>query len=175
MTPNDTPSTLGIAAVDLDGDKRLDLVQGQGEGADEDKIELGSAMVTADTTEPAVRFEVIGGKVFARVHDHQSPSRLHDWQRVFAETPSGEVDLAWYGEYLWTAEAAGVTRVCAIDRAGNQGCADMPAPGDGTPGGDAGLPPIDEASGCCESGGSSSSLLLALAVGGLLVRRRRPS
>ena len=172
--PNGTPSTLGIAAADLDGDGRLDLVQGQGEGAFDDKIELGLSMVAIDTAPPVVRFENIGGKVFARAHDHQSPSRAHDWRRVFAETPAGEVDLAWYGEYLWTATAAGATRVCAIDRAGNQGCADTATPGDGTPGDDAGLPPIEQSSGCCDSGARPSSLLLALAVGGLLIRRRRP-
>ncbi len=174
VTPNDTPSTLGVAAVDLDGDKRLDLVQGQGEGAEDDKIELATAMVAVDTSAPVVRFEVVGGKVFARIHDHQSPSRLHDWKRVFAKTATGEVELAWYGEYLWSATAAGVTEVCAIDAANNQGCADMPTPGtDGAPSGDAGEPPTTQPGGCCDSGAHPSSLLLALGFAGLLLRRRR--
>ncbi len=174
VTPNDTPSTLGVAAVDLDGDNRLDLVQGQGEGAEDDKIELANTTVAVDTSPPVVRFEEIGGKVFARVHDHQSPSRAHDWKRVFATTASGEIELTWYGEYLWTAAATGVTKVCAIDRADNQGCADTPTPGDGQPGGDAGEePPGTQPGGCCESGGRSSSLALGLLVGLLLWRRRR--
>ena len=173
VTPNDTPSTLGIAAVDLDGDKRLDLVQGQGEGAEADKIQLATTAIAVDTAPPVVRFEIVGDKVFARVHDHRSPSQ--DWKRVFATTASGEIELTWYGEYLWSATATGVTKVCAIDAAENQGCADMPTPGDGTPGGDGGVepPPTTQPGGCCDSGGRPSNLVLVLALGGLLLRRRR--
>ncbi len=173
-TPNTTRGTLGLAAADLDVDGRLDLVQGQGElaGFFDEKIQLATGMVAVDTSAPVVRFEIVNGRVLARVHDHQSPSRAHDWQRVFAETPAGEVAMTWYGEYLWAAEASTATRVCAIDRAGNQGCADMPSTGDG-PGGDAGLPPIDEASGCCDSGTRPASLLVPLALVFALRRRRR--
>src|SRR5262249_44491895 len=54
-TPSDTPSTLGLAFADLDGDGRLDLVQGQGESAFPDKIQLATAMVAVDTSPPVVR------------------------------------------------------------------------------------------------------------------------
>ncbi len=174
-TPNDTPSTLGVALADLDGDGRLDLVQGQGESAFPDKIQLASSMVIVDDKPPIVRFELIDGKVVARIHDRHSPARAHDYKRVFAETAGGDVDLAWYGEYLYTAAATGVTRVCAVDQQDNMGCADMPSSGDGAPGGDAGLPPIDQSSGCCDANKSPAASLLPFGLAILVLRRRRRS
>ena len=171
-TPNDTPSTLGVAAADLDGDGRLDLVQGQGEAAFPDRIQLASAMVAVDTAGPAVVAAFDGGHVRARVHDHQSPSRAHDFARVWIDDGGAGIDLAWYGEYLWTASFAGApARVCARDRRGNETCVDGAAP-DGPPvAHDMPAPGIDDG-GCCDSGTSRPSVL-PLGVLVLVLRRRR--
>lgn len=172
-TPNDTPSTLGVAAVDLDGDGRLDLVQGQGESAFPDRVQIASSMVAIDTARPDVTVAFDGARVHARVHDHQSPSRAHDFARVWIDDGGAGVDLAWYGEYLWTARwTNGPARVCARDRHGNETCVD-PDPGatDGAVTGDTTRPPTDD-TGCCETGTSRPSLL-PLAVLALLLRRRR--
>jgi len=178
-TPNDTRGTLGIAVADLDGDGRLDLVQGQGESAFADKVQLATDMIAIDTAPPVVRADHVGGSFVARVHDHQSPSRAHDWQRVWVEVAGTEVDLVWYGEYLWRSPsmANGTFRVCAKDRRGNQGCSDdAPVTGDGANvGDDAGVqPPGGGGGGCCETGSRpAGSLLLGLGVLGLLLRRTR--
>jgi hypothetical protein len=53
----------------------------------------------------------------------------HDWQRVYASGPGGEIDLQWYGEFLWRARIStgGDYQVCAVDIAGNEACADPAA------------------------------------------------
>ncbi|MGE0401764.1 MAG: FG-GAP repeat domain-containing protein [Kofleriaceae bacterium] len=172
-TPNDTPATLGVAAVDLDGDGRLDLVQGQGESAFPDKVQLATSMVAVDTTRPYVLATFDGTRVRARVHDYQSPSRAHDFERVWIDDGGAGVDLAWYGEYLWTAPwTNGATRLCARDRRGNETCFE-PDPGihDDVVGGDT-TPGPDGDAGCCDAGRTRPSLL-PLVVLVLVVRRRR--
>lgn len=172
-TPNDTPSTLGVAAADLDGDGRLDLVQGQGESAFPDRVQLATKMVAVDTAPPSVAVAVDGTHVRARVHDHQSPSRTHDFQRVWIDDGGAGVDLVWYGEYLWTAPwTNGPVRVCARDRRGNERCVDPGAsPGDDVIAGDTTAPPGDD-TGCCETGHARPPVF-ALGVLVLLLRRRR--
>ena len=142
--PNDTPATLGLAAADLDGDGRLDLLQGQGEAAFPDKVQLATTMVAVDNQPPVISIEKTfnrgQGKVRARVHDRISPSHLHDYQRVWIEydgpaamplhfesapPPDTAADMVWMGEYLWVSpDLPSYThyRVCATDRRGNQGC-----------------------------------------------------
>jgi hypothetical protein len=175
-TPNDTSASLGIAVADLDGDGRLDLLQGQGEAAFSDKVQRATDLVAVDTAPPVVRAERVGSRIVARVHDHQSPSRAHDWQRVWAEIGGSSLELTWYGEYLWRSPdaPAGETRVCAMDRRGNQDCVDLggPVTGDDTVP-DGGVDPAGGGGGCCDSGTRPSSLLVPLAMVLLLRRRRR--
>ncbi|MBA3540361.1 MAG: VCBS repeat-containing protein [Deltaproteobacteria bacterium] len=185
-TPSDTPGTLGIAVVDLNGDGRLDLVQGQGETDFDDKVQLGSVMILADTAGPVVRSERLdtaGGVLHARAHDHQSPFRLHDLQRVVVRYHTGgtehELPMTWYGEALWVATlpAHDDYAVCAIDRRGTETC-DLGCTTCGTDdtGGrdDVIDPNTGGDGGCCEAGSSASgSLVLALGVVVLGWRRRK--
>lgn len=199
-TPNDTPGSLGIAAADLDDDGRLDLLQGQGETAFADKVQLANAMFAVDTVAPSITVErKLGstsvGVIRARVHDHVGPSHAHDWQRVWLEhdgiaahvfesapPPTAMVDMVWIGEFLWAAPSLdNVTsyRVCATDRRGNSACSDfvyvLGGGGGGTETGDTTDAPGGGggSGGCCDAGRRpASSILLVLAAMIILARRR---
>ena len=200
-TPNDTPSTLGIAAADLDDDGRLDLLQGQGEQADPDKVQLASTMVAVDNKAPAITIEKIYGRVtgviHARVHDHHSPHHSTDYQRVWIEydgpaplqlesapAPDTMTDMKWYGEYEWASPMLTYFshyRVCATDRRGNSVCSATHNINDNpNPGGEAGDvvdggmdPPGKGNGGCCDAGSSPTTAVIPLALVALGLRRRR--
>ena len=132
-------------------------------------------MIAIDTAKPIIaRVDAIGGKVLARVHDHMSPSRAHDWQRVWIDDDGKETTMTWYGEYLWRADVTPGARfrVCARDRRGNEACSDMGVTGDGATMPDGGGEiPSGEPGGCCDTRGASTNALFALAL--LVVLRRR--
>ena len=136
----DTPGTLAIAVADLNGDRKLDAVEAQGEGAWPEKVYLGKN-IPADTAPPVItRVEKVGSsgadqplQVRARVHDNKSPTKPHDWRSVVlrwtADGRTRETPMQWYGEYLWRGTIdeppAGEfgCKVCATDAAGNEACA----------------------------------------------------
>jgi hypothetical protein len=135
-----TTGTLGIALADLNGDRKLDVVQAQGESAWPEKVFLGKS-IKADTAPPVItQVEKINTseadrpiQIRARVHDNKSPTKPHDWRSVVlrwsTDGQTHQTPMQWYGEYLWRGiieePPAGdfSYEVCAADAAGNKACA----------------------------------------------------
>src|ERR671913_304342 len=136
---SDTPGTLGIAVADLNGDRKLDVVQAQGEGAWPEKVYLGKN-IPFDTAPPVItQVEKVGAsgtdrpiQVRAPVHDNKSPTMPHDWRSVVlrwsTDSQTHQRSMQWYGEYLWRATIDEPPtgdlnyKVCATDAAGNEAC-----------------------------------------------------
>lgn len=108
---NNTPHTLSMVVADINGDCKLDIIMGQGEGTEdlEERIFIGTA-VQPDAAGPiianvAVRQDSLSGrwKVLSRIHDHKSPLNAFDFKSV--NLLDGKNNLLgamnWYGEYLW--------------------------------------------------------------------------
>ena len=115
------------AAADLNGDGRPDVVEAQGEvpGHQNERVYLGTDVLSPDTAPPIIRMEVVGAVAVARVHDNRTANMPHDWQSVTVRWDGGETPMIWYGENLFRASLpAGVTaaQVCATDVAGNDAC-----------------------------------------------------
>jgi hypothetical protein len=143
ITGPNTPGTLALAAGDLDGDHKLDLVMGQGEVGSSDHWYRGVG-VSADTLGPLVSAPV-GlplGPVRATAHDRKTPV-LPDDLSVTVEWTVGEatgsIPLHHVGGTLWWGiagdlpEGEGTAQTCALDRAGNNSCSEASAFGEPEP------------------------------------------
>jgi hypothetical protein len=125
--------TLGLAVADFNGDRRLDVVEAQGEAAGhmEERMRIASELVPRDTAPPTVRAQLLDGSVVARVHDNRTPNRPYDWRKVVARTATLDLAMDWYGENLFRVPAPTGTDdadVCATDAAGNTACAPVERP-----------------------------------------------
>lgn len=180
-TPNDTNATLGLGLADLNEDGRLDLVQGQGEVADPDKVQLANDMVALDTQPPVIRIQRDPAHNFVRaqIHDRIAPSHPHDFKQVVLKIDNEVIPMKWYGPMMWRGQLpiephSTEYQVCATDRAGNEKCETRTmAAADAGVDAPTGMTPGDDDGGCCSSTRDArGSLLLALLtlVG---IRRRR--
>jgi hypothetical protein len=119
--------TLGMAAADLDGDRRVDVVEAQGEvpGHEAERVYLATHRVPPDTAPPVVAATLREAEVLARIHDNRAPNLPHDWRSTVVSWPGRERPLTWYGENLFRAPVPSTVRtvdVCATDVAGNRRC-----------------------------------------------------
>ena len=140
LTGAPTPHTLSLILGDINNDKKLDIIMGQGEGESEieERIFLGEK-INADTAPPVISMYKIsrsingkGAIVKARIHDNKSPNMPQDFSSVEfrANSRSRPVAMSWYGENLWRAEidhAESITtgELCAIDYCGNKKCVEV--------------------------------------------------
>jgi hypothetical protein len=184
-TPNDTDATLGVGIADFNEDGRLDLLQGQGEVAFPDKVQLGGAMVSLDTKPPVVVVGPLVGRVIvARIHDRIAPAHPHDFTKVVLKVNGKDIPMTWYGPMMWRGALAAedgtptAYEVCATDRSGNEGCATT------TPGGiddpssgtdDVPIRPPGDGGCCSSTRDARGSIALALVTLAGMVRRRRGS
>jgi hypothetical protein len=181
--PNDTNATLGLAAADFDGDGRIDLLQGQGEGAFADKVQLATQSIAVDTSAPSISVasQLRGNVLYAHVHDTIGPSHVHDFQKVVVMSGNREIAMTWAGGMLWRAAIpidamAMAYDVCATDRRGNKSCvSSVPTGDDAGVGADDGIPPpgTSGGGGCCEASGDRRGALVLVVLVALVLRRRR--
>jgi hypothetical protein len=133
-----TRNTLSLVLGDINGDKKLDIIMGQGEGEKgiEERIFLGNK-INPDTAPPVISNHMISKNdsnktitIKVRIHDNKSPNMPHDWQSVelIIGKKQKSVPMTWYGENLWTAKIAVANennsmKICAMDYCGNKKCA----------------------------------------------------
>lgn len=127
-----TPHTLSLVFADINNDHKMDIVMGQGEGEEmiEERIFIGKN-VEVDKANPIItHFEIEktpegNTKIKARITDNKSPSMPQDWKSVVTLFNGKEIEMNWYGEYLWKAEIGELKNsdsleICATDAAGNK-------------------------------------------------------
>lgn len=183
-----TQGTLGLALADFNGDGRLDVVQSQGELAEDERVYFGTG-IAVDSAAPIVQMVSAKGSadgmlIRARVHDNKTPVMDFDFKEVVAElefeSGTERLPLTWVGGSLWRLDGdpQGVlgVRVCATDAVGNSECsASVDLVDDGTcdrcDGGGGEKPGATSDGGCSTSGGSAG--WLAMAFFALVAWRRR--
>ena len=132
-----TPLTLSLVLGDINNDKKMDVIMGQGEGKDgiEERIFIGKN-INMDSAKPIIsHFQIYENKkngsiiVKARIHDNKSPNMPQDWDSVelILDDKAEPISMTWYGENLWVARFSNTLkvneiRICATDYSGNKEC-----------------------------------------------------
>ncbi|MGB5170246.1 MAG: VCBS repeat-containing protein [Eudoraea sp.] len=132
-----TPLTLSMVLGDINNDKKLDIVMGQGEGSEgiEERIFIGKDIMV-DKAPPIIShyqlLEIAENEtiiVRARIHDNKSPNMPQDWESVSLILGEDKlsIPMRWYGENLWFAAISSNQNrenmsICAVDHSGNKTC-----------------------------------------------------
>ncbi len=132
-----TPLTLSMVLGDINNDKKMDIIMGQGEGEEgiEERIFIGKN-INPDTAVPIIsHYQITESEeietiiVKARIHDNKSPNMPQDWNSVnlILDERSEPISMTWYGENLWYASfpsalEANHINICATDYSGNKEC-----------------------------------------------------
>jgi len=132
-----TPLTLSMALGDINNDKKLDIIMGQGEGKDGIEERIFIAKNSAPDTAPPIisHYQITENKdtgtttIKARIHDNKSPNMPQDWRSVLVIVGEMAVStsMIWYGENLWQASfpttlEKNLVTICATDRSENKKC-----------------------------------------------------
>ena len=134
---NPTPLTLSMVLGDINNDKKMDIIMGQGEGEDgiEERVFIGKNILE-DTAAPIIsNYKITEDKdsgtliIKARIHDNKSPNMPQDWTAVniYINEKTEPIAMTWYGENLWVANVPKTIetdslRICATDYSGNKNC-----------------------------------------------------
>jgi hypothetical protein len=137
LSGSPTPLTLSMVLGDINNDKKMDIIMGQGEGEEgiEERIFIGKN-INVDTAKPIIsHFKTYENTengtivVKARIHDNKSPNMPQDWNSVelILDEKSKPISMTWYGENLWVASFSNVLevnkmKICATDYSGNKQC-----------------------------------------------------
>lgn len=132
-----TPLTLSMVLGDINNDKKMDIIMGQGEGVSgiEERVFMGNNILE-DTAAPVISsYQVYENRkddtliIKARIHDNKSPNMPQDWSAVsvYYDEKADPIPMIWYGENLWVAEvpktiSTNLFTLCATDYSGNKNC-----------------------------------------------------